>query len=116
MLINWSRSQSESQDSERAVDVEQREEEVVVQRETGSDTAVTSSDDDDDEEEETVGAHSQLLSTISGLGRQKKRGQRSEATPTVSQYQLTSLAGGQCSWCGLCVVYFREYPCVKVRW
>lgn len=78
--------------------MEQREDEEVEGEDSGSDAAGTSSD-----EEETGGDHSQLLSAISGLGRQKKRDQRSEATPIVSQYQLTSKAG-QCSWCGLYVV------------
>lgn len=104
-----------NQVSDSGVDVEQRErDEEVVQKEeegSGSDAAATSSD----EEEEVDGVHSQLLSTISGLGRQKKHDQRSEATPTVSQYQLTSLAGGECNWCGLYAV-FRVCPCVKVKW
>lgn len=56
------------------------------------------SDDEEGREGEEVSeaaAHSRLLSAITSLGRQRRCGQRSEATPTASQYQLTSHAGGE---------------------
>ena len=47
-------------------------------------------DEEEEDEEEGEKSHSQLLSAISGLDRQKGRGQRSEATPNVSQFQSST--------------------------
>ena len=61
----------------------------------------TGSEDEEEEEEEEereeeegeegdVAAHSRLLSAIAHMGHQKRHGQRSEATPIVSEYHLSS--------------------------
>lgn len=50
--------------------------------------------DESEDEEEEGETHSRLLSAISDLDHQRKRGQRSEATPTVSQFQLST--DGEC--------------------
>ena len=47
-------------------------------------------ENEEEDEEEGEKSHSQLLSAISGLDRQKGRGQRSEATPNVSQFQSST--------------------------
>ena len=44
----------------------------------------------EEEEEEEGEAHLHLLTAISDLGCHRRHGQRSEDTPTVSEYQLTS--------------------------
>lgn len=96
IITLWSRSQPLNQDSadverERKIAEREMEEKEEV---SGSDNADTGSDE---EEEAAAEAHSQLLSTITDLGRRRKRDQRSEATATVSQYQLPRQAGGKCS-------------------
>ena len=87
---------SEGEEERSAVDG--RDQESVAEETAGL-------EHDTEEEEEAEGesegesaseevAHSRLLSAISGLGRKRRRGQRSEATPTVSQYQLASHTEG----------------------
>ena len=59
----------------------------------------TGSEEEEEEEEEgeegDAAAHSRLLSAITHMGHQKRRGQRSEATPNVSEYHLSSQREGE---------------------
>ena len=87
--------------------VDGRDQESVAEETSGLEHDTEEAEEHDAEEEEGEEseegegesaseevAHSRLLSAISGLGRKRRRGQRSEATPTVSQYQLASHTEG----------------------
>ena len=70
------------------------EEQDDREKENGEDDEEEEEEDDEEcEKEDEEKSHSQLLSAISGLGRVKRRGQRNEATPTVSQFQLSTKEG-----------------------
>ena len=86
---------------ERDDEREGEEMEAVGEGDCRDGADVDTGEEEEEEEEEEEGenegdaaAHSRLLSAITHIGSQKRSGQRSEATPTVSEYNLSNQSEG----------------------
>ena len=85
--------EKESGDNEKGDEEEEENEEEDGEEKDSGDKEKGDEEEEENEEEdgeEGEKSHFKLLSAISGLDRQKGRGQRSEATPNASQFQSST--------------------------
>ena len=68
---------------------------VITGSEDEEDEEEGEGEDEEGEDEGEASVHSRLLSAITHMGHQKRCGQRSEATPIVSEYHLSSQREGE---------------------